>query len=236
MSVTPDSHVEQDVRLREMIPGTNVETGVQTEALGRSAIAGRVFLIVHGTGGNSPAHWEEYLAAELRTAGFDVRAPQFPDADTPELEAWIARLEQELSTIQPDAHLTVLAHSRGCILWLHYAARAITACRFTVAERVLLVAPPYFVEEDQPSGFFPPPLLPDGIAAVGLETAIIASDDDEYATYSEVDSCASALRIPIYCLSGAGHISPFYGYGEWPWVRDWCLFRAVLPPKPNTTS
>jgi predicted alpha/beta hydrolase family esterase len=138
-----------------------------------------VFLILHGWGGNKPAHWQEHLVTGLEATG-----PQ--------------------------------------------------------ADRVLLVAPPYVIREipplDAPPGaaeFFPPPLDKAGIAALGRETVLVASDTDDYATFDQSSAYAEGLGIPIQKLAGAGHISPYYGYGEWPWVLEWALRRASLPPQPK---
>jgi len=183
-----------------------------------------VFLILHGTGGNAPGHWQDHLVDALRTEGKDVRYPLLPDASTPRLTTWIPALEAELAGVDVDARLTVVAHSRGCILWLHYAARSLPITPMTGnqnypvrAERVLLVAPPYYADEPMSDWmFFPPPLSAEGIAAASELTAIIASDDDEYATFDEAAEVASTLNIPIYKLPQSGHISPTYGYGLWP--------------------
>ena len=64
-----------------------------------------VFLILHGWGGNKPAHWQEHLAAKLTEAGADVRYPKMPEPDerrTP--GAWmeaLASLPSERSPPMP---------------------------------------------------------------------------------------------------------------------------------------
>ena len=72
-----------------------------------------IFLILHGTGGNKPDHWQEHLAADLSGAGFDVRYPQMPWPAMPVLDTWLETLVEEMAAIPADARLTVLAHSRG---------------------------------------------------------------------------------------------------------------------------
>ncbi|HLJ56470.1 MAG TPA: alpha/beta hydrolase, partial [Chthonomonadaceae bacterium] len=133
----------------------------------------------------------------------------------------------------------VLAHSLGSINWMHFAA-ARGADAPPVADRVLLVAPPYIVPQILPidvvpevAAFFPPPCSPSGIQAAAHQTVLIASDTDDYATFDQSCGYARDLDIPIHKLPGAGHISPYYGYGEWPWALDWCLGRADLPPVPR---
>ena len=196
-----------------------------------------VFLILHGWGGNKPAHWQEHLVSALIAAGATVHYPKMPEPMAPDLPAWKAKLREELAALPAGQPVTVLAHSLGAINWLHYAASGDTP---VVADRVLLVAPPYVIPEipptDAPPGvgaFFPPPLSAEGIAAVGKETVFIATDSDDYATFEQTKAYSDRLSVPIHLLAGAGHISPYWGYGEWPWVFDWAMRKAELPPQPN---
>ena len=202
-----------------------------------------VFLILHGWGGNKPAHWQEHLAAKLTEAGADVRYPKMPDPMAPRPAAWMSALHAALGEIPAEATLTVLAHSLGAINWMHHAAMSQEAGFVRPgpkASRVLLVAPPYVIREipplDAPPGasdFFPPPLSPPGIAALADETVLVATDTDDYATFDQSSAYAAGLGVDIQKLPGGGHISPYYGYGEWPWVFEWAMRRAALPPLPN---
>ena len=200
-----------------------------------------LFLILHGWGGNKPAHWQEHLAARLTEAGKTVVYPRMPIPATPNLEAWQACLAQTLQQIRedhPGAEVTVLAHSLGCINWIIYTAA--NHFEFPIASRVLLVAPPYVVPEippiDVPDGvtrFFPPPTVPDCLLAACPNTVLVASDNDDYATVDQSAGLAKLLNVPMHVLAKAGHISPYYGYGEWPWVYAWCVGDAELPPVPR---
>ena len=199
-----------------------------------------VVLVLHGWGGNKSTHWQEHLVTDLLAEGVDVRYPKFTDPMAPNLEIWLDELERVVAEIPEDDSITVLAHSLGAILWMHYAAAAIDSEPPVRAERVLLIAPPYVIREipplDAPPGagsFFPPPLSAEGIKTVAAETVLIASDSDDYSTFDQSAAYAHGLGIPIEKLAGAGHISPYYGYGEWPWVFEWTLKRADLPPVPN---
>jgi predicted alpha/beta hydrolase family esterase len=193
-------------------------------------------LILHGWGGNKPAHWQEHLAAALAKEPVEVHYPKMPDPMSPNLAAWQHSLDEALKQVRVGPPLTVVCHSLGGINWMHY----VTTVNERIADRVLLVAPPYVIPEipptDAPPGvsqFIPPPMDSAAIARTAGETHIIASNDDDYATFEQSKTYADRLQIPIHLLPGAGHISPYWGYGEWPWVVDWCLGRADLPPKPN---
>ena len=71
-----------------------------------------VYLILHGWGGNKPAHWQEHLAAKLTEDGEDVRYPKMPEPMSPDPIAWMEALHTALREIPADATVTVLAHSR----------------------------------------------------------------------------------------------------------------------------
>jgi len=191
-------------------------------------------LILHGWGGNKPEHWQEWLYGRLRDAGVDVRYPKMPDPGAPRLAAWIARLHEEVKALSADSETTVLCHSLGAITWMHYAA----AAQSRIAARTLLVAPPY-VSRDLPpadtppgiAGFFPVPLDSTALKRASPETVLICGENDCYGTEDQLKAYSDALGIPLYTLAGAGHVSPYWGYGVWPWVLDWCLGRAELPPQ-----
>lgn len=193
-------------------------------------------LILHGWGGNKPAHWQEHLYSALTAEGVKVHYPKMPDPASPKPAAWLTRLHDELKEIPTGTPLTVVCHSLGAINWMRY----VPSVTEQIADRVLLVAPPYVMPSIPPtdaadgvSEFFPPPMDGEAIARAARETVIVASNDDDYATFEQTKAYADRLNIPIHLLQGAGHISPYWGYGEWPWVRDWCLRRAELPPQPN---
>lgn len=162
-----------------------------------------------------------------------------PEPQRPRLAAWLIRLDAELEKTRSGGPLTVVAHSLGAITWMHYS----TAAESQIADRVLLVAPPYVCPTLPPldappgiEGFFPPPLNAQAIKLAARDTNIVASDNDDYATFDQTNIYAKRLDVPIHLLAGAGHISPYWGYGEWPWVFDWCAGRANLPPQARPAS
>ena len=193
-------------------------------------------LILHGWGGNKPEHWQEHLAKALATEGVELHYPKMPEPMAPNLAAWQSALHDALMQVRVGPPLTVVCHSLGSINWIHY----VTTVNERIAERVLLVAPPYVMPEipptDAPPGvstFFPPPMDAEAVRRAAGETHIIASNDDDYSTFEQSKAYADRLGIPIHLLQGAGHISPYWGYGEWPWVLDWCMGSAELPPQPK---
>ncbi|MFM7321027.1 MAG: RBBP9/YdeN family alpha/beta hydrolase [Armatimonadota bacterium] len=196
----------------------------------------KTVLVLHGWGGNKPEHWQEHLAANPPD-GVEIVAPKFPNPGHPDPGTWIPLMEETFEGLAGVADsLTVVAHSLGAITWLHVAARA----KRRIADRVLLVAPPYVVPGIPPwsappgvDAFFPPPLDADAVARAAREVHLVGGNDDDYATWEQMETYAKRLGIEATCLQGAGHISPYWGYGRWEWVERWCAGEAELPPLPN---
>ncbi len=199
-------------------------------------MSNQTVLLLHGWGGNKPAHWQEWLYSELQKASIDVRYPKMPDPGAPVLAAWLTRIHEAIRELPDAGQVTVLCHSLGAISWMHYS----TAVDSQVADRVLLVAPPYVSHDLPPAdappgieGFFPPPLNPAAIRLAARETTIICGGNDCYSTEDQTKAYADRLEVPVHMLAEAGHVSPYWGYGEWPWVLEWCLGKADLPPQPK---
>jgi predicted alpha/beta hydrolase family esterase len=72
------------------------------------------FLILHGVENHRPPeHWQFLLAAQLVEHGLEVRYPALPELDAPELERWLATLEQELAALGGEQRV-VVCHSLAC--------------------------------------------------------------------------------------------------------------------------
>jgi len=178
-------------------------------------MAGRSFLILHGWQGNSPGHWQTWLAPRLRAAGETVAYPQLPDPDRPRPEAWLAALEAELERLPGEP--VALCHSLACLLWLHLAAAR------PAPGRALLVAPPSAgagIEELEP--FFPLPASP----ALASGSRLVCADDDPYCPEGAANVYA-ALGLPVDLVPGGGHLNTDAGYGPWPQVQAWCLAQGA---------
>jgi serine hydrolase len=174
----------------------------------------RSFLILHGYLGSGPDHWQTWLAGRLRDAGETVAYPDLPSPARPELTAWRAALDEALAGLP--ARPTVVAHSLGCVLWLHHGAGH---------ARVLLVAPPSLSGAPEPiHGFFPVPLEP---GAVG-DARLVCAPDDPYCPEGAVAVYGAPLGIPVDVLDGAGHINPEAGFGPWPEVEAWCYGASAI--------
>ena len=164
------------------------------------------FLILHGLGGSGPGHWQSWLNERLRAAGHDVWYPSLPDPDHPDLGAWLETVRVNRA---PEGGEVVLAHSLGCLLWLHHRGGG-----GPPAQRALLVAPPgpsAAREVPEIAGFFPLPVTGDDGARW------VTSDDDPYCP----EGAKKLFTGPFDVLEGAGHVNPDSGYGPWPSVERW---------------
>lgn len=198
------------------------------------------FLILHGFSGSTGEHWQEWLHQELEKRNFQVRFPQFSDWDKPDKSVWLSQLNKTMSEIGDTQRLTVVAHSLGCVLWLHYAAQA---ARKKVG-RVLLVSPPavhpvpdslkvFFPEpsearkqaEQAIAGFYPFPSDTASLAGAAEKTAIITSTTDPFMPGRSVLDFRT-YGVPILLLPAMGHINVCSGFGPWPWMLHVCLQNA----------
>ena len=86
------------------------------------------FLILHGVDNvRPPEHWQSLLAAQLVEHGLEVRYPALPEPEAPDLERWLAALEQELAALRGEqAGCPRRARSQ----W--YVAQALRAARAQV--------------------------------------------------------------------------------------------------------
>ena len=185
-------------------------------------------LILHGIDGSGPEHWQTWLADQLTAAGREVRYPDLPDAESPDLGAWLIALADTMTGL-PDDGFDVVAHSLAGLLWLHHAARNPTTPR---PSRVALVAPPApAVAAPLAPTFVPVPLDIDAVRAAADGTVLVGADNDPYCPAGVAVEYGTPLKMATTVLPGAGHINVDAGYGPWPAVLDWCgrdnlAFRA----------
>lgn len=186
-------------------------------------------LLIHGWNGSGPGHWQNWLAGEVARHGGLVDMPHFSEPDEPDLTTWLRELDTHLEAAPTDRERVVVAHSLGCYLWLHHAARQ----GIRHVDRVLLVAPPSpDLPEPAVKTFLPGPLDPAGLRRAATQTRLVAGDGDPYCDLAEAKRMAEALRIELDVLPGAGHINTDAGYGEWPAVLKWVRSkREPLTPR-----
>jgi predicted alpha/beta hydrolase family esterase len=185
------------------------------------------FLIVHGLGNHRPAaHWQCWLADQLRAAGRDVRYPQLPRPDAPHLARWLEVLAEEYSRLGAGERV-VVCHSLGCALW-HAAWSRGTLTR--PADRVLFVAPPgpSVLDEAVTAEFGHLDNAAALLASCRVPLRLVASDRDPYCVEGPAaELYGKPLGLDSETLVGAAHLTPASGFGPWPRVLAWCLDGRV---------
>ena len=198
----------------------------------------RRFLVLHGWENHRPVeHWQWWLVDALRGRGEQVLYPQLPSPDLPFLEDWLVAFAAEWEQMGRGERV-VVAHSLGCLLWLHAATRGLTE---PPADRVLLVAPP---SPDVTHGFptiaeFAGPRDPAALRGSSRSRVrLVCSDLDEYSAEGTAkDLYGDPLGLDSELLPGAGHLTVDDGYGPWPAALDWCLDGSTrfAPPSAPTS-
>jgi len=179
-------------------------------------------LVVPGYCGSGPDHWQtlwERLDARCQRV-------QQSDWEHPELSSWLDALDASVAR-EPDP-LVLAAHSLGCVLVAHWAART------HLRERVLgaLLVAPADVECPQSvpaclQGFAPVPLAP-----LPFPSIVVASRNDSYATFARSTQLAQAWGARLVDAGEAGHLNADSQLGTWPLGRS--LLGELLCAAPFT--
>jgi len=181
------------------------------------------FLIIHGLGGSGHDHWQTWLADTLTNKNYQVSYPTFSTFDSPNLKVWLEELHLAMQTIPADSEVTVITHSLGCLLWLHYAATQDKK----LAKRVILVAPPSpMITLTEAESFFPVPLNSNHLSRTAEEILFIHSNNDPYCNIEDTKIYLN-LDHPSVVIPNAGHINPASGYGKWPSILDLSLTNKI---------
>ena len=186
------------------------------------------FLLLHGWQNRRPAaHWQSWLAGQLRERGHVADHPQLPDPDAPSLPGWLEALDAGLARLaEGEGERVVLAHSLGCLLWLHAAGRP--GGVGAPVDRVLLVSPPdlaVLTGIPEVAGFAAPSVDAGQVAAAAASTRVVAGDDDPYSHTGAHDGVLRPLGLDdlaVDVVPGGGHLDLGAGYGDWPSVLAWC--------------
>jgi uncharacterized protein len=182
------------------------------------------FLIIHGLGGSGPDHWQTWLYQELTKRNFNVYYPTFSNYNSPDKKIWLEELSDAVKSIPEHHTLTIITHSLGCLLWLHYAE----TLEKQIAKQVILVAPPSpKVILPEAHSFFRPPLNSKKLLDASMETLFVHSTNDPYCSMEDA-LIFSKLGAPSITLPNMGHINTDSGHGKWPWILDFCLTKNLV--------
>lgn len=74
--------------------------------------------IIHGWEGNSQGGFLPWLKKELENKGYQVSVPDMPDANTPQISAWLGKMQELIGV--PDENTILIGHSLGGLAILLY--------------------------------------------------------------------------------------------------------------------
>ncbi|AOY00405.1 DinB family protein [Jeongeupia sp. USM3] len=169
-------------------------------------------LIVPGYGGSGPAHWQSRWQA-LHSECMRVEQA---DWEAPDLDAWIAQLDAAVLAAGPDVRIA--AHSLGCLLVAHWAARSPRP-----VAGALLVAVPDPAGGEFPlaaAGFGPVPT-----ARLPFAATMIASRNDPYAGWAFSRQVATDWGVQLVDAGERGHLNADSGLADW--AEGWCLLQGL---------
>lgn len=177
---------------------------------GREPVPQSTVVIVPGLRGPVEQHWQTLLAARLPR----VRTVESHQRDKRDLSGRVHDLQAVVDDI--GGPVTLVAHSAGCLVTVHWARRTPTPAR-----AALLATPPDLarplpaeypsLDELRESGWLPVPLdrLP-------FPSIVAGSSNDSLGDEARVRTFAEHWDSHVVDVGPVGHLNPASGYGEWP--------------------
>lgn len=185
-------------------------------------------VIAHCWTGSPADGWYPAAAAALRSLGYLVTVPALPDADTPDLSAWVQALNDAVDAHRED--LLLIGHSLGALAALHWAATSSSPTRIA---GLFVVAPPL-----HPTGipevdrFLTPAIDLYSARRNVTRAAALVSDGDQYLrpTALAVASRLQESGFETLVAPGKGHFSPASGLKALPELTAWAA--TLVKPHP----
>lgn len=176
----------------------------------RSGVPAATLIIVPGLGNSGPGHWQSRWEHQR----LNCRRVLQTAWDEPNLDDWCDALDAVVR-IAP-APVVLVAHSLGCALVGHWAARSGAV---DAVGGALLVAPC-----DTECAGAPPVIkrfaqMPTG--SLPFRSTVVASRNDDYATFERSRQFAHDWGSAFVDAGAIGHINAASGLGDW-------LFGQVL--------
>ena len=169
-----------------------------------------VVLMVPGLGDSDQGHWQSIWQGE--SANY-YRVKQ-KDWHEPTLNAWVKSLSARIAAVEKP--LFLVAHSLGCALVAHWAARQTTSdLPHSSYMRGALLVSPGDVEAPSPitsqiRSFAPMPLLP-----LAFPSIVVASNNDPWVKEERARYFAECWGSKFESAGSQGHITTTSGHGDW---------------------
>lgn len=162
------------------------------------------YLTLPGYQNSGPHHWQTL---------WEKHDPKFfridlHDWNHPHCAKWVETLERTVSSTGKD--IILVAHSLGCLLVAHWAART-----HLPIQGAFLVAPPDPTRPDFPRetsvGFDPVPLR-----RFSFSSILVASTNDPFGSLEFATDCAQSWGSRLVNIGATGHINAESNLGMWP--------------------
>lgn len=179
----------------------------------------RAFLI-HGWDGTPEHGWFPWLKNKLEEQGFEVIAPQMPEANAPRIYNWVPKLAELVGEANDQTYF--IGHSMGCQTIVRYLE---TLPENTTVGGAVFVAG--FLSSltnledeeevrDVAKHWLETPLDLADVKSHLPKSIAIFSDDDEYVPLNNQDAFKNALGSKIIIEHAMGHFSGDGGTTELP--------------------
>jgi predicted alpha/beta hydrolase family esterase len=175
-------------------------------------------LIIPGLRDHVPDHWQSLLAKKLAPSRVVCSVPPLGRVDL-SCSKRVAAIQQSLQAIH--GPVIAVAHSGGVISLAHWAHRhgRANVVGAVLAAPVDLDTPlpegyPTFADL-QHGGWFPVPR-----AKLPFPSLVAVSSNDPLAEQSRVEQFARDWGSECVHVGAVGHLSPAFGFGEWPQAED----------------
>ncbi len=170
-------------------------------------VAKPVELIIPGLFGSGPDHWQSRWLV-LRPNAVRVELGRWHE---PSRALWVAHLDRAIGRHR--GPVVLVAHSLGCLAIAWWAQEA-SAPRLFKVHGALMVAPP---DVDRPDVHpLLRPFAPAPLEALPFPSMLVASRDDLYADFAQLERLSRAWGSELIDVGRLGHINAESALGDWP--------------------
>ena len=158
------------------------------------------FILIHGYKSGPTKNFWPWLIDELKKRGHDVVAPQLPDAENPDEQAWNEALLEEVKQVNDE--VIVIGHSLGGAMALRFL-EAVEAR--STPKACLLISTPWMIRSEKFRGFFMSELDFEVLMWKVSRFAILHSREDDVIPFDHAEKYEKVLHAKLFAVDGAGH-------------------------------
>jgi uncharacterized protein len=158
------------------------------------------FILIHGYKSGPKLNFWPWLIDELKKRGHEVVAPQLPDAENPDEQAWTEALLEEVKNV--DDETIVIGHSLGGAMALRFL-EAVEAR--STPKACLLISTPWMIQSDKFRGFFMSELDFEVLMWKVSRFALLHSKDDDVIPFDHAQKYEKVLHAKLHETEEAGH-------------------------------